>query len=72
MTPGILVLLAAFLTFIVLAHITNPGMLYNYGLSYGLRLQLPFSSSGCILRETLTRKTLSWKAECSTSSREIR
>jgi hypothetical protein len=56
-SPAILILVLPFLAFIALVYIAYPELLFLKGFSYGLRWQLPFSSSGQIFRQTVVRST---------------
>ena len=56
-SPLSLLLVGGFLVFILLAYIAFPKAIYAHGLSYGLRWQLPFSSTGRIVHQTITKKT---------------
>jgi hypothetical protein len=58
-SPLILLLVGGLLVFMALGYIAFPKAIYAHGLSYGVRLQLPFSSTGRIVHQTVTKKTKS-------------
>lgn len=56
-SPLALLLVGGLLVFMALAYIVSPKAIYRHGLSYGVRLQLPFSSTGRLIHQTVTKKT---------------
>jgi hypothetical protein len=62
-SPVILLLVGGLLVFMALGYIISPKAIYAHGLSYGVRLQLPFSSTGRILHQTVTIKTKDLKGK---------
>ena len=52
-----LLLIGGLLLFMAIGYIAYPKAIYRHGISFGARWQLPFSSTGRILHQTVTIKT---------------
>lgn len=62
-SPVSLLLVVGLLLFMALGYIAFPRAIYRHGISFGARWQLPFSSSGRILHQTVTIKTKDLKGK---------